>query len=157
MCIRDSVTLKLIEDTITQLNQLGKTVKSLSNHWIEAHKGHAGNEKADEMARAAEFRTIMDETIDAPAGYDKQKLWGACYDQWIKEWQQLTTCRMTKIFFPRPDKNKMKKRLKHGRAYMRRLTECTTGHKNLNDFQSKIYPEDVSELCRLGNRKLLDT
>ena len=108
------VTSKLIEDTITQLNQLGKTVKSLSIHWIEAHKGHAGNEKADEMARAAEFQTIMDETIDAPAGYDKQKLWGACYDQWTKEWQQLTTCRMTKIFFPRPDKNKTKKLLKHG-------------------------------------------
>ena len=64
-------TSKLIEDTITQINQLGKTVKSLSIHWIEAHKGHAGNGKADEMARAAEFRTIMDETIDAAAGYDK--------------------------------------------------------------------------------------
>ena len=69
------VTSKLIDDTITQLNLLGKTVKSLSIHWIEAHKGHSGNEKADEMARAAEFRTIMDESIDAPAGYDKQKLW----------------------------------------------------------------------------------
>ena len=64
------------------------------------------------MARATEFRTIMDETIDASAGYDKQKLWGACYDQWTKEWQQLTTCRMTKIFFPRPDKNKTKKTAK---------------------------------------------
>ena len=58
------VTSKLIEDTITQLNLLGKTIKSLSIHWIEAHKGHTGNEKADEMARAAEFRTIMDELID---------------------------------------------------------------------------------------------
>ena len=69
-----NVTSKLIDDTLTQLNLLGKTVKSLSIHWIEAHKGHAGNEKADEMARAAEFRTIMDESIDASAGYDKQKL-----------------------------------------------------------------------------------
>ena len=70
-----------MEDTIIQLNILGQLVKSLTIHWIEAHKGHAGNEKADEMARAAEFRTIIDETIDAPARYDKQKLWGACYDQ----------------------------------------------------------------------------
>ena len=72
------VKSKLIDDTITQLNLLGKTVKSLSIHWIEAHKGHAGNEKADEMARTAEVRTIMDESIDAPAEYDKQKLWAAC-------------------------------------------------------------------------------
>ena len=102
--------------TITQLNHLGKTVKSLSIHWIEAHKGHAGNEKADEMARAVEHRTIIDDSIDTPVGYDKKKLWDACYAQWTKEWQQNTTCRMTKIFFPRPDKNKTKKLLKHGRA-----------------------------------------
>ena len=90
------VTSKLIDDTITQLNLLGKSVKSLSLHRIEAHKGHVGNEKADELARAEEFRTIMDESIDAPAGYDKQTLWAACYKQWTTEWQQLTTCRMTK-------------------------------------------------------------
>ena len=90
------VTSKLIEDTITQLNLLGKAVKSLSIHWIEAHKGHAGNEKADEMARAAEFRTIIDDSINVPVGFGKQKLWAACYDHWTKEWQQLSTCRMTK-------------------------------------------------------------
>ena len=70
---------------ITQLNLLGKAVKSLSLHWKEAHKGHAGNEKADEMARAAEFRMIMDESIDAPASYDKQKQCAACYKQWTTE------------------------------------------------------------------------
>ena len=31
---------------------------------------------------------------------------------------------------------------------MCRLIECTIGHNNLNYLQSKIYPEDVSELCR---------
>ena len=103
--------------------------------------GPPGNEKADEMARAAEYRTIIDDSIDTPVGYDKKKLWDACYAQWTKEWQQNTTCRVTKIFFPRPDKNKTKKLLKHGRTYRRRLIECTTGHNNLNYLQSKIYPE----------------
>ena len=47
-----------ISTFVTQLNHLGKQVKYLYIHWIEAHKGHAGNKKADEMARFAEFRTI---------------------------------------------------------------------------------------------------
>ena len=104
-------TSKLIEDTITQLNHLEEEVKSLSIHWIEAHKGHAGKEKADQMAREAEYRTIIDESID----------WGSRL--WQKENigsmllnmdQRMTTCRMSKIFYPQPDKNKTKKLLKHG-------------------------------------------
>ena len=47
-----------ISTFITELNHLGKKVKSLCIYWIEAHKVHAGNKKADERARAAEFRTI---------------------------------------------------------------------------------------------------
>ena len=31
---------------------------------------------------------------------------------------------------------------------MRRLIEIVTGHNNLNYFQSKIYPLDVSPNCR---------
>ena len=78
------ITSKLIEDTLTQLNHLGK-VKSLSIHWIEAHKGHAGNEKADEMARAAKHCTMIYDSIDTPVGYDKKKLWDACNAQLTKE------------------------------------------------------------------------
>ena len=70
------VTSKLIEDAITQLNDLGKTVRSLSIHWVEAHKGHAGNEKGDEMTRAAEYRKLIDDSIDTPVGYDKKYIMG---------------------------------------------------------------------------------
>ena len=42
------------------------------------------------MARAAEFRTIKDNTIDAPAGYDKQKLWAA----WKMDYGMATTTNM---------------------------------------------------------------
>ena len=85
---------------------LSQTVKSLSIHWIEAHKGHAGNEKADEMARAAEFRRIMDKSIDAPAGYDKAKYTlktSLSYADSVK-WNQkpLTTYSMNVHAFSKP-------------------------------------------------------
>ena len=54
---------------------------------------------------------------------------------------------MSKKLYPHPDKKETKTLLKHGRAYMRRIIECTTGHNNLNYLQHKIYPEDVAELC----------
>ena len=41
----------------------------------------------DEMARETEFRQITDRTTENPVGYDKQKLWAACYKQWTTEWQ----------------------------------------------------------------------
>ena len=100
------------------------------------------------MAREAEYRTIIDDSIDTSIGYDKKKLWAACHDIWTKEWKQDTTCRMSKIFYPHPDKNKTKKLLQHGRTYMRRIIECTTGHNTLYYLEGKIYPEDVPELCR---------
>ena len=95
----------------------------------------------------------MDESIDAPAGYDKLKLWAACYKQWTIEWQQLPTCRMTKIFFPKPNKIKTKKLLKHGRAYMRRLIECITGHNNLA-YHVGLCFDDTYQGCSFCNTEV---
>ena len=106
------------------------------------------------MARAAEHRTKIDDSIDTPVGYDKKKLWDACYVQWTKEWQQNSTVLVEGKKYstpgPRPDKNKTKKLLRHSRAYMHRLIECTTGHNNLNYLQSKIYPEDWRKTQKVG-------
>ena len=85
--------------------------------------------RRNEMARAAEHQTIIDDSIDTPVGYDKKKLWDACYAQWIKEWKQKTTCRMTKIFFPHPDKNKTPKTWKSLHAQAHWMYHCTRGGK----------------------------
>ena len=58
------------------------------------------------MAKEAEFMAVMDNSIGNPIGYDKKKLWAVCYSLWTKEWKQETTFRMSKIFYPHPDKSK---------------------------------------------------
>ena len=74
-------------------------------------------------------------------------LWMPAILNGLRNGNNLRHARMTKTLFPRLDKTKTKTPLRHGRAYTHRLIECTTGHNNLNYLQSKIYPEDVSDLC----------
>ena len=122
--------------------------QSVELTWIKAHIGYTGNEKADEEARRASTCVTYYTDIKPPRTHLKGLLWDYIYKLWEHNWKTDDTCRMTKIFYPTPDKNKAKQVMKFSRAYLRRLIEITTGHNNLNYLQSKIYPLDVSELCR---------
>ena len=130
------------------LNILGKTVYSLEICWIKAHTGHIGNEKADEIANKTVTYNIIYTGVDPPGSYAKSKLMEAIYAIWTKEWTEHPLCRQSKNFLQTPDKNKKNEVLKLGRCRLRRLIEIITGHNNLNYLQSKIYPNDESELCR---------
>ena len=52
------------------------------------------------------------------------------------------------LILPYPDRNKSKQILGLSRGQMRRLLELITGQSNLNYVQNKIYPEEISPLCR---------
>ena len=64
------------------------------------------------------------------------------------EWSSQLTCRLSKKFLLSSCKNKSKDILKLSRSQMRRLIELITGQNYSNYVQSKIYPGDISELCR---------
>ena len=70
------------------------------------------------------------------------------YKAWENKWVSNPTCRLSKNFLPRPDKNKSKEILQLSRSQMRRLTELITGQNNLNYVQNKVSTGAVSELCR---------
>ena len=53
-----------------------------------------------------------------------------------------------KNILPFPCKSKSKEILKLSRSQMQRLLELITGQNNLNYVQSKMYPGQVTELCR---------
>ena len=83
-----------------------------------------------------------------PYSHFKKELWEVTCKLWSAEWIANPTCRLSKNFLPYPDKNKSKELLNLSRSQMRRLLELITGQNNLNYVQSKIYPGEVSELCR---------
>ena len=70
------------------------------------------------------------------------------YKIWEDEWTSNLTCRHSKNFLPRPDKNKSREILQLYRSQMRRLIELITGQNNLNYVQSKVHNGQTSELCR---------
>ena len=57
-------------------------------------------------------------------------------------------CRLSKNFLPYPCKSKSKEILTLSRSQVKRLIEIITGQNNLNYVQSKIHPDQISELCR---------
>ena len=129
------------------LNILAKTVYTLEICWIKAHTGHIGNERADEIANKTINDNVIYTGVDAPGSYAKSKLMEVIYTKGTEEWIEPPLCRQSKNFLPTPDKNKKNEVLKLGRCQLTRLIEVIMGHNNLNYLQSKIYPNDVSELC----------
>ena len=142
------VTSQLVKNTISALNLVGTKVDRLEIAWIKAHVGHWGNERADQLARDSINRTHNVHGILLPYSHFKNELWDVTYKLWKDEWINNPTCRLSKNFLPYPCKNKSKDILKLARGQMRRLIELITGQNNLNYVQSKIFPNDISDLCR---------
>jgi ribonuclease HI len=137
---------KTIVKAAKELNNLGEMLDRLEINWIKAHVGYDGNERADELARLAVNWDVI-EDIARPTGLIMNTLWAKLYEDWAEEWQDDKTCRMTKQFIVKPDKEISRRILHFSRSKMRRLLEIITGHNNLNYFQQKIDALQ-SSLCR---------
>ena len=144
----NTVTSQLVKDTISAINLVGGKVDRLEISWIKAHVGHIGNERADQLARESAELTPNVHGIMLPYSYFKTQVNNVTYKLWADEWQQQSTCRLSKNFLPFPCKQKSKEILKLSRSQMRRLLELITGQNNLNYVQSKIHPGRISKLCR---------
>ena len=61
-------------------------------------------------------------------------------------WLKQCTCRMTKIFYPKPHRGKSKELLHLSRTKSRQFIEIITGQNNLNYIQNKVTGQEL--LCR---------
>ena len=102
------VTSQVVKDTINALNLAGGKVDRLEIAWIKAHVGHWGKERADQLARESCSQVQNIHGISPPYSHFKTELWDVIYKLREDKWIANPTCRLSKNFLPKPDKNKIK-------------------------------------------------
>ena len=139
----DRITSRVVLDTIRALDNLNGDINLV---WVPAHAGIFGNEKADELAKAAANDIYVHE-MPLPKTAVKGIVLTALREIWNDEWNTYPDARMTKYFFPRQCALKSKKICKLSRLQLGRFVRIITGHNNLRYYQSKL-DINVSAYCR---------
>ena len=146
------VNSRLILDTILALTNAGEH-NTITLHWVKAHVGNPGNEKADELAKTgAEDPTLLDNTVSLSKSLCMSMIRKYFLDKWQQQWTGLSTCRQTKHWMPAIDKMKSKRMLKFSdRTIFSGLVQLLTGHNFLNRHTALVEgAEDWEDaLCRL--------
>ena len=149
------VTSRVVADTIDKLNALSVRAKSVTLVWIPAHKGHQGNERADDLAKLGTEKDLDAGTrgVKQPHATVKRKLHDKIHDEWQDEWSRARLANHTKSFYRGPNKSKAKFVYKLARLELGRFVRIVTGHNNLSFFQTKIglFGNPSCRFCNAGN------
>ena len=148
----------IVLNCTTNLSQLNKTHK-VTLHWIKAHSGHDGNERADYLAKQGTTIPIP-QTPPAlnpkllPTPIPLSHVKSTCKLQstktWNLQWADSSHCRQTKIFFPEVDTAKSGHLLRLNRNNFGRAIRWLTGHCFLNRHNHLLNPADTpNPQCRL--------
>ena len=134
------ITSKIVATAVRNLNELANKVRSVTLVWIPAHKGFAGNERADELAKrgSQEVDPTHHYKVGMPAATLKARVRDRIYMEWGEEWRKSSIANHSKSFYGGPNPGKAKFVYKLARLELGRFVRIITGHNNLNFFQNKL-------------------
>ncbi len=144
-----TISSKLVAEAIELLNRAGEQ-NFITLHWIKAHAGHPGNERADEIAKmGAQDRSLLGtDRPNVPSSMIKRSLKGKFTKKWNDLWQARIDCRQTKQWFPTVNPHKSFKLLQLDRTLFSHMVQLITGHNFLKRHESLVNDGDDDE-CRL--------
>jgi ribonuclease HI len=153
LCALDAMSSnsKLVIDCIKTLERL-QTIVRVTIHWIKAHVGHAGNEKADQLAKLGTQKSSyhVEPIIPVPLSWTKGKIRAYLYKEWTERWRGITEARQTKIFFPTPNPKISKQLLAYDKPTCAKLFRWISGHsfhRYHNSLTTPILYNDPT--CRM--------
>ena len=134
---------KTTSETVSELNKLGKDNDVLLR-WIPAHKGHAGNEKADSLAKkGAENSNSTAVQLPVPKAIWKGALRERTHRKMRDRWRKLPPSHFKRVW-----REKFAKPIsKLSKESLRTVTQFLTGHCELNYHINKYKPDKVPKTC----------
>ena len=126
---RWETTSKLVAECIESLNEVGCN-NILRLNWVPGHCDIQGNELADLQANIGAAKDFCGPlpVVPVPWVAIKNEICDYILSVIIKSWQNLTTCRQTKMFFPVPSTRKSQDLLNLKRNDLKLICSILTGH-----------------------------
>jgi ribonuclease HI len=149
----DSITTssKLVIDCKKELDRLQEIV-AVKIHWIKAHVGHEGNEKADQLAKhgTSKKNYNTEPILPVPKTWVKGRIRQYLLQEWTNRWIGNGEARQTKLFFPEPNGKITKKLLTYRKQSCAQIFRWISGHSFHRYHNNLLYPDMyVSPKCRM--------
>jgi hypothetical protein len=142
------VTSKTVLAAMLSLDKLALT-NEVELTWVRAHIGTAGNERADILAKEGSEIVPMDPEPIAPVPRCQleRDIEDTVEKRWLERWQAKPEARQSKMFWPRPDRNRTINLLRFTRESFGLTVQMFTGHNHYNRHKFLIKEAD-SPMCR---------
>jgi ribonuclease HI len=129
-------------------------------HWIKAHVGHEGNEKADTLAKEGTRKITfqVEPIIPVPKTWIKNKINEYLHKEWTNRWLGISEARQTKIFMPKPNSRISNKLMSYNKETCAKLFRWITGH-SFHRYHNHLTKPTIymNPACRICNYEKEET